>query len=249
VDWWQAGLLIVTGVAAGFLNVMAGGGSMIAVPVMIFTGLPGEVANGSNRIAIVAQNATAAITFFRRGYSDFRLSLTLAACAIPGAIAGAMTGVRLQGELFNQILALVMIAAMVVMYFDKTAVAQTDYQPNRRQLIWGHALMVVAGFWGGFIQIGVGFIIMPILNRVMGFDLVRTNMYKVMIICCYSVVALGIFASQLQIAWIAGVSLAIGNSLGGHFGARFTIAKGEKMIKWVLNFVLIIFIFKLLLGG
>lgn len=250
MEWWQAALLAATGIAAGFLNVIAGGGSLIAVPVMVFTGLPGEVANGSNRIAIIAQNASAAIAFFRRGYSEFRLSLTLAACAIPGAVAGAMIGVRLQGELFNQVLALVMIAAMVIMHVDtKGREASPGHQPNSRQLLWGHLLMVVAGFWGGFIQVGVGFILMPILNRVMGLDLVRTNMHKVAIILCYSLVAFAIFASQIKIAWIAGLALAIGNSVGGYFGAHFTIKKGEKLIRQVLNLMLIIFIFMLLFGG
>ena len=94
---WQAGLLTAIGVVAGFLNVMAGGGSLLTVPAMVFMGVPGPVANGTNRIAILAQNITAITTFFSKGFSDFRLSLSLAACAIPGAIAGALLGVRLEG--------------------------------------------------------------------------------------------------------------------------------------------------------
>ena len=89
-DLWQAGLLVAVGAAAGFLNVMAGGGSLLTVPVMVFMGLPGPVANGTNRIAILAQNITAIATFARRGFGDFRLSMTLAACALPGAVVGAM---------------------------------------------------------------------------------------------------------------------------------------------------------------
>jgi len=247
LELWQAAGLTAVGVIAGFLNVMAGGGSLLTVPVMVFMGLPGPVANGTNRIAILAQNLTAVTAFFRRGFSEFRLSLTLAACAIPGALLGALTGVQLEGEWFNRILALVMVAVMVIMHFDKGAAErQPDYQPSARQLRNGHLMMVGVGFWGGFIQIGVGFIIMPVLNRVMGLDLVRTNMHKVFIVAVYTIVALAVFASQVEILWIVGAALALGNSIGGYLGAHFTVSKGEALIRWVLNIVLVVFIAKLL---
>jgi uncharacterized membrane protein YfcA len=248
IELWQAALLTAVGIVAGFLNVMAGGGSLLTVPVMVFMGLPGPVANGTNRIAILVQNLAAVAAFFQRGFSEFRLSLTLAACAIPGAIIGALVGVNLQGEWFNRILALIMVAVMLVMYFDKghKTSAEPDYQPTRRQLIRGHILMVGVGLWGGFIQIGVGFIIMPVLNRVMGLDLVRTNMHKVFIVCSYTVVALALYASQVEIAWMVGAALALGNGIGGYLGAHFSVRQGEKLIRAILNVVLIAFIIKLL---
>jgi uncharacterized membrane protein YfcA len=247
LELWQGAVLIAVGVVGGFLNVMAGGGSLITVPVMVFMGLPGPVANGTNRIAILAQNITAIVTFARRGFSDYRLSLTLAACALPGALVGALMGTQLEGVWFNRALALIMIAVMLVMYFDKGAAEQSqDYQPTRRQLINGHLLMVGAGFWGGFIQLGVGFILMPILNRVMGLDLVRTNMHKVFIIAVYTIVALSVFASQIELMWVVGIALAVGNSIGGYLGAHFAVKKGEGMIRLVLNLVLVAFIIKLL---
>lgn len=244
---WQALLLTAVGVVAGFLNVMAGGGSLLTVPVMVFMGLPGPVANGTNRIAILAQNLTAVTTFFRRGFSDFRLSLSLAACAVPGALAGALIGTQLDGPWFNRILALVMLGVMLVMHFDKGSARRPEhYQPSRKQLMRGHLMMVAAGFWGGFIQIGVGFIIMPILNRVMGLDLVRTNMHKVFIIAVYTVVALLVFVSQVELLWMVGLALALGNAIGGYLGAHFTISSGDKLIKLILNLVLIGMIIKLL---
>ena len=247
LELWQGGLLVAVGIIGGFVNVMAGGGSLITVPVMIFMGLPGPVANGTNRIAILAQNLTAVVTFAKRGFSDFRLSLTLAACAIPGAVAGALVGAQLEGVWFNRALAVIMVGVMLVMHFDRGTTEQSeDHQPTRRQLLNGHLLMVGAGFWGGFIQLGVGFILMPILNRAMGLDLVRTNMHKVFIIAVYTVVALAIFASQVELMWAVGLALAVGNSIGGYLGAHFTISKGEHLIRLVLNLVLVAFIIKLL---
>ena len=250
LDLWHAVLLTAVGIVAGFLNVMAGGGSLLTVPVLVFMGLPGPVANGTNRIAILAQNLSAITAFLRRGFSDFRLSMTLAACAIPGALAGALVGTRLDGAWFNRILALVMLGVMVVMHFDRgSAERPANYQPTRRQLVRGHLMMLGAGFWGGFIQIGVGFIIMPILNRAMGMDLVRTNMHKVFIIAVYTVVALAVFASQVELMWLVGIALALGNAIGGYLGAHFTVSKGEKLVRLILNIVLIAFIIKLLFSA
>jgi uncharacterized membrane protein YfcA len=240
-------LLVAVGIVSGFLNTVAGGGSLLTVPVMVFMGIPGPVANGTNRIAILAQSAAAIGTFARRGFSELRLSLSLAACAVPGAVIGALVGVRLEGVWFNRALALIMVAVMLLMHFDRGAANQAaDHQPTRRQMLHGHLLMLGVGFWGGFIQVGVGFIIMPVLNRVMGLDLVRTNMHKVFIIGVYTVAALLVFASQLQLLWIIGIVLAAGHAIGGYLGAHFSIRGGERLIRRVLNLVLIAFVIKLL---
>ena len=246
MELWQIILLALTGVIAGWLNVMAGGGSLLTVPVMLFMDLPGPVANGTNRIAILAQNITAVYAFFRKGFSDFRLSLTLSLAASIGAVGGAMVGVRLEGIWFERVLALVMLVVMLVMAMGngKSKTAETDGEPRR--LLLGHLCMVGAGFWGGFIQIGVGFILMPILQKVMGLDLVRVNMYKVFVVLAYTIVALTVFASQLELMWWAGIGLAVGNSIGGWYGAHTTMARGEVWIKRVMYLALSAFIVKLL---
>lgn len=239
--------MFFVGIVAGFINVMAAGGSMITVPVMVFMGIPGPVANGTNRIAVLAQNITAVFTFFRKGYSDFKLSLSLAFCALPGAVIGAFIGTRLEGIWFNRTLAVIMLAIMLVMATNKKKEEESVAVPvTRKRMLLGHMLMVVAGFFGGFIQIGVGFILLPILNKVLGLDLVRANMHKVFIIGTYTIAALIIFITQVELLWLLGICLALGNSIGGWMGAHMSIAKGEVLIKNVLNVVLVVFIIKLL---
>lgn len=246
---YQVLLLIPIGVVAGYLNVMAGGGSLLTVPALIFMGIPGHVANGTNRIAILAQNATAVTTFYKRGFHDFKLGLTLAACAVPGGLLGAWFGVQIQGVWFNRFLAVVMIFVMLLMASDRghksTKRSQGETPSEPENLVLGHVLMFGAGVYGGIIQIGVGFILMSILYRVMGIDLVRVNMYKVLIVLCYTIAALAMFASQLELVWVAGIALAIGNSVGGWIGANWSINKGEATIKRVLNVVLVGVIIKL----
>jgi len=246
VEIWQIIVLALVGVIAGWLNVMAGGGSLLTVPVMLFMGVPGPVANGTNRIAILAQNVTAVTAFHRRGFADFRLSLSLAAAAAVGAIGGASLGVRLEGEWFDRVLALVMVGVMILMATGHDRVKPVGGDAKAKNLLLGHVLMVGAGFWGGFIQIGVGFVLMPILHRVMGLDLVRVNMHKVFVVLVFTIVALAIFASQLELLWWTGAGLAVGNSIGGWLGAHTTIKHGETLIRRVLYLALSAFIIKLL---
>lgn len=246
-ELWQLGLLAFAGLCAGVLNVMAGGGSLLSVPIMLFLGVPGPVANGTNRISIVVQNLVAVRTFWRRGFADFRLSSSLAAAAAPGAILGALLGVRLDGVWFDRVLAAVMLGVLVLMQLPARARGGGRVPLTRRRRLLGHALMFGAGCWGGFIQIGVGFILMPILHRVMGLDLVRTNMHKVFIALSCNLIALAIFASAVSIHWLFGLALALGNAAGGYLGARFSVAGGEIWIRRVFTLVLLVFIVKLLL--
>ena len=247
MEYWQGITLFLVGIVAGVINIMAAGGSMITVPVLVFMGVPGPVANGTNRIAIVAQNITAVITFFRKGYSDFKLSLTLTLCALPGVIVGAILGTRLEGLWFNRTLALVMLAIMLLMTFGKGTKVEQPVSPlTTKRLFFGHLLMIIPGFFGGFIQIGVGFILLPILNKVLGINLVHANMHKAFIIGAYTIVALAIFITQVELLWLFGLCLGLGNSIGAWLGAHLAIRKGEKLIKIVLNIVLVVFIIKLL---
>jgi uncharacterized membrane protein YfcA len=139
-----------------------------------------------------------------------------------------------------------MVAVLILMAsgHDKIKPVGGDAQP--KNLLLGHVLMVGAGFWGGFIQIGVGFILMPILHRVMGLDLVRVNMHKVFVVLVFTIVALAVFASQLELLWWTGAALAVGNSIGGWLGAHTTIRHGETLIRRVLYVALTAFIVKLL---
>ncbi len=247
MEYWQGIVLILVGMAAGFVNVLAGGGSMISVPVMVFMGIPGPVVNGTNRIAILAQNATAVFVFFRHGYSDFRLSISLTLCALPGVVAGAIIGTRLEGIWFNRTLAIIMLAVMLIMAFKKKGGEEPATSPiSKKRFVTGHLLMVLAGFLGGLIQIGVGFVLLAILHRVMGQDMVRANMHKVFIIGAYTIAALIIFITQVEILWLLGICLALGNATGAWLAAHVAVKKGEGLIKIVLNIVLLVFIIKLL---
>lgn len=216
---------------------------MLSVPVMIFLGVPGAVANGTNRVAILLQNVSAVIAFYRNGFANFKLSLSLAACTIPGTLCGAWLATKIPNDQFNVWLAVIMLAVLIIMSLPP----KTSTTCSQPRMIAGHLLMVAIGFWGGFIHIGVGFLLMPVLNRVLGMDLITTNSHKVFIVLCYTVVALVVFASQLELVWQYGLALAVGTTIGGWLAANFQVKQGVTAIKWTLNVVIIAFIIKLLL--
>lgn len=242
-------LLILAGCASGFLNVVAGGGSMLSLPILLFAGLPAPVANGTMRAAIIVQNLVAIGTFRKHGFADLKKALRLSLFACIGAAAGALIGVRVTGPWFDRIVALTMIAVTLAMLRrgpDATR-REVEITPARRRL--GYAALLLSGAWAGFIQVGVGFLFIPTLHRILGMDLVRVNMYKVVIILPCAILALAIFAWQSQILWLAGLTLAVGNGAGGWLGARLTLSRGEGVIRAVFVTAVAVMAASLLLRG
>ena len=249
MELWHYPLLVVVGVVAGFLNVMAGGGSLLSLPVMIFLGMPPALANGTNRVALVAQNITAITAFRRKGYSDFKLSITLGLCTLPGAIAGAVAAVRMDPLWFKRLLAVIMIAMLVQLLRDKkkepAPASSGDASPGSR--LWAHLSMVGVGFYGGFIQAGVGFILMAVLHGLLRLDLVRVNMHKVFVVFLYMLPTLLVFALLDQVRWEVGLILALGNALGAWGATRLQIARGEGPVRWVFAVAVVVMAIKLVI--
>ncbi len=226
-------LLILVGCASGFMNVMAGGGSLLSLPVLLLAGLPAPVANGTLRVPIIVQSLAAIATFRRHGFGEVKKALWLSLFACIGAAGGALIGVRVAGPWFNRIVVLTLVLALLAMLRRKPgkALQPVNVSPARRRL--GYAALLLSGAWAGFIQVGVGFLLMPVLHRSFGMDLVRVNMYKVVIVLPCTILALAIFAWQTHILWLAGLALAVGNGAGGWLGARMTLSRGEGLIRAV----------------
>jgi len=249
LELWELVALAGVGCAAGFVNVMAGGGSLLTMPAMVLMlGFSGPEANGTNRIALLAQNVTSTATFRSKGYSDFRLSLSLALCAIPGAVLGAYAGAAFEGVWFNRVLACLMITILIATVWKRPGAIPSKFQVTKNQIIAAHIGMVVVGLYGGFIQAGVGLVIMPILQRTLGIDMVRVNMHKVFIIGFYTIFALVVFATRGKVFWMAGLILALGNATGGWLATQMAIEKGERVVRAVFYVALIAMAGKLLLS-
>ncbi|WP_456443327.1 sulfite exporter TauE/SafE family protein [Caldithrix abyssi] len=222
--------LFMVGTIAGFMNVLAGGGSSLTLPALILLGLDGATANGTNRIAIVIQNIFAIGGFQQNNKNEFGDSLKFSLFTLPGAIIGALVAVNLQDVWFKRILSLVIVFVIISMFLPRPRHAGAKTSKK----LWLYLALFGVGFYGGFIQVGVGFILMATLFHLAKFDLVRVNVYKVFIVLIYTLPALAVFIASGNVNFIWGLILAAGNGLGGWLGAHVTIRKGEKVIRMVL---------------
>jgi uncharacterized membrane protein YfcA len=237
-------ILFGVGLVAGMINIMAGGGSTLTLPTLIFLGLDAATANGTNRVAIVLQNVFATWSFRRENVSRFRQSLTFALWTIPGAIAGAVAAVQVGDEWFRRILGIVMIGVVISMLLPQKEAS--DLSKDGVHSWWIYPSLFGIGFYGGFIQVGVGFLIMAAFYHLLRLNLVFVNMHKVLVVLVYTIPALLIFAMTDHVDWVLGFGLAAGNSLGGWWAAKLSVRRGEQVIRYVLIVAVLIMAAKIL---
>ncbi|MBU2492447.1 MAG: sulfite exporter TauE/SafE family protein [Bacteroidetes bacterium] len=236
-------LLFLVGAVSGFINVNAGGGSSLTLPTLIFLGLDSALANGTNRISILIQSFTAVSSFKKEKYSDFTLSLKIAWLTLPGSIVGSLLVINLSDEVFEKVLGAVMIGIVLSMVIPRKKVLEIE---NNSNVTWPvYLAMFFIGFYGGFIQVGVGFILMAVLQYLMKLNLVLVNMHKVFIVMIFTVPATIVFIATGNIDWPMALVLAAGNSLGAWWAAKFAVKKGEKLIRVVLITAILIMSLKL----
>lgn len=233
--WYHYVLLVVVGFVVGFINTIAGGASLISLPVLIFLGLPPAVANGTNRVAIVIQTLMGVAGFRSKGVSTYPFNIYLGTSALVGSVIGAYLAVDIKGETFNRILAIIMILVVLIIIF-KPAIRLEELQERLTgKYRWlGMAAFFVIGIYGGFINAGIGFIILLYLHYIHQMTLVRANATKVAVVCMYTIAALAVFVFNDKVIWEVGLVLAIGNGLGAWFSSRISVAKGDGFIKTFL---------------
>jgi len=249
-------LLFAAGTVAGTINVLAGGGSFLTLPLLIFLGLPPTVANGTNRVAILVQNVGAVWSFDRHGVMDWSWIRRAALPALAGAGLGTWAAIRIGDASFQRILATLMIVFAVVMLLDplrnriKRGAAAVDNQaaedaaPARLSGVAFSATFFGVGVYGGFVQAGVGFFILA-LAMLAGFDLVRGNALKVLVVLVFTPLVLVLFAMAGKVDWGMGIALAGGNLLGGLTGTHLTVLKGHAWVKRVVVVMIVVFALKL----
>jgi uncharacterized membrane protein YfcA len=208
---------------------------LLTLPLLIFLGLPPATANGTNRIAIIVSASSATLGFRSKNISSFPLSIYLGIAAFFGALIGSRIAVEIDGLLFNKILAIIMIVVVVLMVFKPNYKADLlQARTTGKTLIWSMVAFFFIGIYGGFINAGIGFIIMLFLNYVNKLDLVRVNATKVTLVLIYTTAALATFILSGHIDLKYGIALAVGNAAGAFFASRYAVKKGEGVIKTVM---------------
>ena len=243
-------ILFLAGLVAGVLNTIAGGGSLLTLPVMIFLGLPPTVANGTNRVAILIQNIGGTWGFHRRGLISREWLYLAIPPALLGVIAGSFAAVRIGDLAFQRILAVVLVgAAAWTIWRPTTPHTEGAAPPPSGGRRWFFALaFFLVGAYGGFIQAGVGFIILAVTSAG-GLNLIMGNAVKIPLVLAFTAVALVLFAWGGKVDWPIGLALAAGNFLGALVGVRIQVLKGNAWVRNVVTLTIVLFAVRLLLGG
>lgn len=222
-------LLVAVGLFAGTVNTVAGGGSLITLPALMLLGLSPAVANASNRVGVLLQSAVACRSLTRNGWPPGLLPR--AGVAGAGAALGAALALALDASTFRFVIAAVMVLMLAVLVFDPKRFLEPA---PPKHLSWVLLGFFVAGLYGGFLQAGVGILLLAVGTLLAGEDLAQANTTKNVLVFLFTLPALAVFAAQGAVDWAAGGWLALGSAIGGGLGARLVKTKGARFVRWVL---------------
>lgn len=232
MDIQEAAIIIVIGIVAGFINIVSGGGSLLTLPLLISMGLPSSIANGTNRVAILFQNFSGTAGFKSKGVSAWPFSLWVGISATIGAIIGSMIAIHMDSSQFNFILGLVMFLILLQLIFSPfKAITDQAERTTNKSLILSVIIFFFIGIYGGFIQAGVGILMMLTTNRINHFSLVKSNSVKTLVNFMFTIAALITFIVEDQVRWDYGLTLALGSSFGAWIASRVSVNKGEVFVK------------------
>lgn len=232
-------LLVAAGVVSGALNVVAGGGSFLILPILLFMGLPSPLANGTNRVGILAQNFVGTVGFHQHGAMDWPWSLQASIPTMIGAAVGVWAALDIPDLAFRRTLSIAMVVVTVWSLLNRqNPGAASDVKPPSHWLVVLGFFIV--GVYGGFIQAGIGFLILAITTAA-GMDLVRGNAVKLLTVMMLTIISLIAFAAAGQVDWPRGLALAAGNWAGAIIGVRMAVLKGHGWLQKVVTATVILF--------
>lgn len=229
-------ILVAVGVIAGGINTVAGGGSNLTLPVLMMLGLPADVANATNRVAVVLQCVVGVRGFKQHDMLDVPAIIPILVPNLLGGIIGAIAAAIMPTVALKPILLIAILTMSVIILVRPTFIAPPYGTPvkNVRHNRGAWWTLFIAGIYGGFVQAGVGFILLGALAGGLRYDLVRANALKMICSLSFTLVALLIFIYFGQVRWLPGLILALGTMFGTWITVRFAVHAKQSTIKWLL---------------
>jgi uncharacterized membrane protein YfcA len=235
MEWYTILAVIGVGFVAGFINTLAGSGSLLTLPMLMFLGLPANVANGTNRIGILFQSIVASGSFKKQKVLDVKTGLWLAIPSIIGAIAGSVWAVNLTDEIMRIFIGVLLVVMFfIILYKPEVWIKEQAGAVKGKPSLFQMIIFFVIGLYGGFIQAGVGFFLLGGLVLGAGYDLVKANAIKVFLTLLFTIPALTVFIINHQVNFLLGVILAVGSMLGAFVAAKVAVSWGAKFVRYVL---------------
>ena len=248
MEWYYFVFIVLAGFLAGFINTLAGAGSLITLPLLIFIGLPANVANGTNRIAILMQSIVGTVKFKQAQLFKWSETLEYIIPSVIGAVIGASLAVSVSEEAINYTVGILMVVMFFVVLFDaeRWLKGREHFKISGSLRLFRFFVFFLIGVYGGFIQAGVGYLLLGGFAFLSNSPLVKSNALKVLLTLVFTIFALGVFVLNHQVDYIVGVILGVGSMAGAWFAARLAIKKGAPFIRYFLLGTLLLFALKLL---
>ncbi|MCG8414293.1 MAG: sulfite exporter TauE/SafE family protein [Pseudomonadales bacterium] len=236
LDIAAVALLTLTGFLAGWINTLAGGGSNLTLPALMILGMPADVANATNRVAVLMQCIVGVAGFDKHDSLDRPAIVPILIPTITGGAVGALGAALMPNLYLKPVLLLTILTMSVVILLKPSVISPPPGTPTmspkeNRQAWWG---LFAAGIYGGFVQAGVGFILLAALAGGLRYDLVRANALKMTCALAFTAVALLVFLAFGQIRWLPGLIVAVGTMAGAHLAVKFAVRAAPETIKWFL---------------
>ncbi len=259
-------LAILAGIVAGIINTLAGSGSAVTLPMLVFLGLDAGAANATNRIGVIIQNVVGITTFARSGRmqlrggategqkaesildaDSLRFGLWLSAAGMPGALVGAYVATLLDRDAMNLAIGGMLIVVLVTIFFNPTKwLRERSEVRKERPELFVLVLFFAIGIYGGFIQAGVGVFLVTALVLGVGYTIVHANAVKLIFVLALNIVAFIVFIlSPLQIDWGIGALMAVGQSIGAWAAVRFAVTVKDAN-RWVRYLLIVVVIYSIL---
>jgi uncharacterized membrane protein YfcA len=240
MSWLIVTALISSGVLVGFINTLAGGGTIISISLFMFLGLPANIANGTNRIAVLLQTLVSTTSFKKQKVLDTRKGLLLGIPTVIGSIIGAEIAVDIDEKLFEQAIGVIMLIMMFFIIYKPQQWLKGKQELIHRKLTpFQFIIFFFIGIYGGFIHVGVGYFILAGLVLNAGYDLVKANALKVFIVLLYAPFTIIVFIYNKQINYEYGLIHAIGNIIGAYVASRFAVSWGANFVRWVIIIIIL----------
>lgn len=235
MEWYMYLAVIAAGLFAGFVNTLAGSGSLLTLPLLMFLGLPANIANGTNRIGVLAQSAIGAWSFRNQKIYSVRESMWMAIPATLGSLAGSLLAIRINERIMELLIGgLLIFMFFVILYKPEQWVREHALGISARRRGWVILIFFFIGIYGGFIQAGVGFFLLAALVLGAGMGLTKANAVKVAIVAIFTAVALLVFILSGQVNYFIGLILAAGQGVGALIASKFAVSWGPKVVRVVL---------------
>lgn len=250
MEWYLILAVLGVGFVAGILNTVAAGGSLLTLPLLIIPlGIPSTNANAINRIGILLHNIIGVGRFQKKKVLDIKTDYKIGIPAVIGSLLGAYIATVITAPAMDTAIGVVMLVMFLIVLIDPDSwVKDRSEQPPLKKWLQ-YLIFFFIGVYGGFIQAGVGFLLLTGLVLGCGFELVKANGIKVLVVLLYTPIALAVFIYHNLLTWdyfLLGLLLAAGNMAGAYVGVNMAVSWGAKFLRYVLLIAILLSAVKLL---